>query len=242
MQISHSRQGKAENVPKSTKCVKAKSHCECIFLDIATMKGEKNRLKFNLKCNWRIMIDEYPTLRMSHFFTTKSGMVEPTLELFHKWMQTGIHIQFIHCNNMGQNKWLEKRTKSSDWKFNITFEYMSSDTPQQNHLAEFGFVVLAACGCTLLHCANVPKVIQFQVFPKACEKATLLDGVVVVEVNGVKSTKYEHFCGKLPIFLKYLKQWGKAGTVKVQIKTTPKLDDCSITCMMIGYAIKHKAD
>eukprot|EP00957_Ditylum_brightwellii_P117035 8927398-Ditylum_brightwellii.AAC.1 len=59
---------------------KAKSPGEHIFLDIATIKGEKNRPKVNPKRNWRIMADERLTLQMYRSFQTKSGMVEPTLE------------------------------------------------------------------------------------------------------------------------------------------------------------------
>eukprot|EP00957_Ditylum_brightwellii_P197981 15083134-Ditylum_brightwellii.AAC.1 len=94
---------------------------------------------------------------MTKFYKTKSGMVEPTLEQFHKWQQQNILVKFVRCDNAGENKSLEKRAKSSDWKFDITFEYTARDTPQQNHLAELGFSVLAARGRTLMYRANVPK-------------------------------------------------------------------------------------
>eukprot|EP00957_Ditylum_brightwellii_P207233 15352091-Ditylum_brightwellii.AAC.2 len=103
-------------------------------------------------------------------------------------------------------------------------------------------VANAGAGFTLVHQANVPKAMRYQVFSKAFKSATLLNSAVVIEVNGKKRTQYEHFCGKLPKILKYLKQWREAGTVKVQIKTTPKLNDRGVTCMMVGYAIQHKAN
>eukprot|EP00957_Ditylum_brightwellii_P002720 209034-Ditylum_brightwellii.AAC.1 len=169
-------------------------------------------------------------------------MVKPTLEQFGKWQQAGIAVKYLRCNNTGKNRSLEKKAQISDWQFAITFEYTTRDTPQQNHLAELGFAVLAACGCTLMHRAKVPKAMRYQVFPEAFETATLLDGAVVVEVDGVKHTRYKHFCDKLPKFFKFLQQWGEAGTVKVRVKTTPKLNDRGVTCMMVGYAVKHEAD
>eukprot|EP00957_Ditylum_brightwellii_P021900 1651557-Ditylum_brightwellii.AAC.1 len=93
-----------------------------------------------------------------------------------------------------------------------------------------------------MHRANVPKAMRCQVFPKAFETATLLDGAVVVEVDGVKRTWYKYYCGKLPKFFKFLRQWGEAGIVKVRVKTTAKLNDRGVTCMMAGYAVKHEAN
>eukprot|EP00957_Ditylum_brightwellii_P139749 10649667-Ditylum_brightwellii.AAC.1 len=115
-------------------------------------------------------------------------MVEPTLEQFHKWQQQNILVKYVCCDNAGENKLLEKRGKSSNWKFDIMFEYTARDTPQQNHLAELGFSVLSARGCTLMHQANVPKQMRYQIFPKAFETAILLDGAVVVEIDDVKKT------------------------------------------------------
>jgi hypothetical protein len=36
--------------------------------------------------------------------------------------------------------------------------------------------------------------------------------------------------------------WGKAGTVKIKTKTTPKVLDCGVHCMMVGYALNHAGD
>jgi hypothetical protein len=38
----------------------------------------------------------------------------------------------------------------------IQYEFMARDTPQQNHLAELGFAVLANRGRALMHRATVP--------------------------------------------------------------------------------------
>ena len=43
----------------------------------------------------------------------------------------------------GENIKLQARSQSADWKLNITYEYTARDTPQQNHLAEVGFALLA---------------------------------------------------------------------------------------------------
>eukprot|EP00957_Ditylum_brightwellii_P204087 15337618-Ditylum_brightwellii.AAC.2 len=74
------------------------------------------------------MVDEQSTLCMSRFFNTKSGMVESTLEQFGKWKQAVIVVKYLRCDNAGENKSLEKRAQSSDWQFEIIFEYTARDS------------------------------------------------------------------------------------------------------------------
>eukprot|EP00957_Ditylum_brightwellii_P038657 2922379-Ditylum_brightwellii.AAC.1 len=126
---------KQKNVPKVSEHIKSDKPGERIFLDISTIKGEKDGPKVNVKNQWRIMVDECTSLKFSDFFKTKNGMVEPTLEQFNRWSKKGIMVQYLRCDNAGENKTLEKRSQSSDWKMNIQFEYTARATPQQNHLA-----------------------------------------------------------------------------------------------------------
>eukprot|EP00957_Ditylum_brightwellii_P030672 2324385-Ditylum_brightwellii.AAC.1 len=108
-----------KNVPKSSKHIKATKPGEQVFTEIATIKGKKDGPKVNPKQHWSILVDERSTLRMTKFYKTKSGMVEPTLKQFQKWQQQNILVKYVRCDNAGENKSLEKRAKSSDWKFNI---------------------------------------------------------------------------------------------------------------------------
>eukprot|EP00957_Ditylum_brightwellii_P095785 7297915-Ditylum_brightwellii.AAC.1 len=95
---------------------------------------------------------------------------------------------------------------------NLEFEYTVCAMPQQNHLAELTFSTLGNKGQTLMHQANLPVEMQYKVFPKAFMTATLLDGLVVVEINGENKICFEHFSGKLPKFAAHLRTWGGAGT------------------------------
>ena len=72
--------------------------------------------------------------------------------------------------------------------------------------------------------------------------ATLLDGLMSIEIDGVINSRYEHWCGMNPKFAKYLRLWGEAGTVKTKTTTTPKVKDRGVPCMMIGYALEHPGD
>ena len=79
-------------------------------------------------------------------------------------------------------------------------------------------------------------------FKEAFKTATLLDGLTVLELNGVDATRFVHWGGENPEFAKYLRVWGEAGTVKTKTKTTPKLFDRGVHCMMVGYALNHAGD
>jgi hypothetical protein len=74
------------------------------------------------KPHWRIMVDERTQLKFSDFFKTKSGMVEPTCEQFQKWKQNDKAVTHLGMDNASENKSLEKRCESKDWKFTIKVE------------------------------------------------------------------------------------------------------------------------
>jgi hypothetical protein len=64
-------------------------------------------------------------------------------------------------DNAGENKKLEKRLQSADWKLPIKMECTTANAPQQNALVEVKFTYLAAKvegqSCMLLKCLGCPK-------------------------------------------------------------------------------------
>ena len=68
---------------------------------------------------------------------------------------------------------------------------------------------------------------------------TLLDGLMIIEVDGLKQSRYKHVFKKKPKFVKYLRTIGEAGTVKITKDTTPKLQDHGVHCIFVGYAFNH---
>jgi hypothetical protein len=169
-------------------------------------------------------------------------MVEPSCEQFQKWNQAGKIVKFVRCDNAGENKTLEKRANSVEWKLNIQFEYTPRDTPQHNHLAELAFASIANKGRALMSAANIPMTVRYKVWVKAFDHVTALDGLIVMNIDGKTATRYEHWNGELPKWVKHLKTWGEAGTVKIKTKMTPKLEDRGIQCMFVGHSMDHDGD
>ena len=84
---------------------------------------------------------------------------------------------------------------------------------------------MANRGRALMYRANVSEAIQHILWTEAFKTATLLDGLIPVEIGGKVATRYEHWSGHNPEFAKHLRTWGEAGTVKTKTKTTPKVND-----------------
>ena len=95
-----------------------------------------------------------------------------------------------------------------------------------------------------MHQANIPKKICYRLWTKAFGTATLLDGLIVSEVNGQMMSRNEQFfgVGNNPKFAKHLRTWGEAGVVTTKTKTTPKLNDRGTTCVFVGYSTDHARD
>jgi hypothetical protein len=136
---------KQKNVLKESEHVKATKGANQIFLDIAMVKKAKGGPPV-MKPNWRIMVDERTGMKFSDFYARKTGMVEPTCEMWHKWKTVGLEVRACRLDNAGENKMLQQRCEGVDWKLDINFKFTARDTPQQNHLAELGFAVLANRG------------------------------------------------------------------------------------------------
>ena len=91
----------------------------------------------------------------------KDAMVEPTCELLHWWMQTGMKIHKLHMDNAGENKKLELRLKSVAWKSPVVIEYTARYTPQQNSPVGVGFYALVNKAHLTTHHANLQMEMKY---------------------------------------------------------------------------------
>jgi hypothetical protein len=193
---------KQKNVPKLSEVEPLRTGQNRFYLDIATVKRIAGQPK-TVKPTWRITVDERTQLKFSDFFQTKKGMVEPTGQQFYTWKQSGKAVTFARLDNAGENQRLQERCESKDWKLGIEFEFTARDTPQQNSLAEVGFATIANRGRAMMSRANIPYKIRFRIWSEAFKTATLLDGLIPIEIDGELATKYKHWCGKDPEFAKH---------------------------------------
>jgi hypothetical protein len=116
------------------------------YFDMASIKNDNARLS-----NWAMLVHGKTGLKFSNFDAAQNDMVEPMLERFSKWKQSGILVNVVCLDNAGENIWLKNRAASVDWKLSIEFEFMAQNTPQQNSIAETAFYPIACCGRAMLH-------------------------------------------------------------------------------------------
>ena len=58
--------------------------------------------------------------------------------------------------------------------------------------------------------ASIPVEIRYLLFQEFSNTITKLDWLTVIEINGQKKTRVEHYCGKIPRFAQHLRTLGEA--------------------------------
>ena len=121
-------------------------------------------------------------------FETKDSMVEPMSIKLEKWVQSDDTVKNMRLDNSGKNLKLKERANSAPWQLGINFDFTPQITPQQNHLAELGFVTIGNKGRALMIRAYVPYENRFKLLDEASVTATLLDGLAVITIDGKKAS------------------------------------------------------
>ena len=91
-----------------------------------------------------------------------------------------INQKIVWCDNGGENVKLEKELNGEKWKLGVKFEYTARDT-------------------------KIPLKLSYIFFKEAFKYATLLDGLSIFTLNGKTATRYEHWGGEVPKFVKRLR-------------------------------------
>jgi hypothetical protein len=110
-----------------------------------------------------------------------------------------------------QNCKFQECSQRADWKLNLEFEFTARDTPQQNHLVKLGFAVLPNKARTLMKAAHVPFTKRLKIWKEAVKTATLLDGLLIIKIDGQAETRFEHAFRTNPKSVNHLRTWGEAG-------------------------------
>ena len=181
--------------------------------------------------------------KISDFYSKKNKMIEPTCEKIQVWKDEGKPVKRIRCDNAGENKKLEERLRSVDWKLgDIQFEYTASYTPQQNSRIEKGFETILNRGRAMLVAANIPENRRYLFAKEAFQTATKLDDLTVIEFKGKEKCRLQHWGEDIPNFVHSMIPWGWAGVVKTKRSFSAKLNNRGTVMMMVGYANNHTGD
>ena len=206
-----------------------------IYMDQMTLRAPKEATTVVTKPNWLMMVDEKTKMKFSTFHQTKSGFHDSTCAKMNLWKQNNMAVKTIRCDNAKENKDFESKVNGKHWKLNVNFEYTGRATPQRNSLAETSIATIHAKARAAMIAAKVPMEIRCIVGKECINCITQLDALQMIEINGEKKSRHEHWNGKLPAYAKALRTWGEAGTVTLKQKMESKMSDRGVTCMFVGY-------
>ena len=85
----------------------------------------------------------------------------------------------------------------------------------------------------MMYHENVPTEMRYKIFLKSFETATLLDGLIVADIDDKKQLRYKNLFGRELQCVKYFRTWVESGTVKTKKKTSPKLANQLIPCSFV---------
>ena len=137
-------------------------------------------------------------------------MVGPVCEQFQLWKGAGMPVKILRMDNAGENKKLQQRLESSDWKLDPTIEFTARATPQHNARAELAFPSIANKGRAMMSAANLRIEESYKLLGEAFKTATHTEALASVTINGVKKTRVEHRSGKLQRYANHLRTFGEA--------------------------------
>ncbi len=123
---------------------------------------------------------------------------------------------------------------------NFLVELTARNTPLQNSKAETAFTIIVAQARSMLIAAQIPDKERFKLWPEVVMTATFLNNLVPVILNGETKTRWEHASHKLPLWVKNLRTFGEAGTIKEGKKG--KVLDRGVTMMFLGYNNYHSGN
>ncbi len=102
-------------------------------------KGEKGSSKI-----LDLTVDELTGIPFTWTYNKKNEFVESLCQRIQAQTAGGYPVLIMRQDNAGENKTLEKRLQSADWKLQVKMEYTAANTQQQNALVEVKFTYLAA--------------------------------------------------------------------------------------------------
>ena len=157
-------------------------------------------------------------------------------DILHRLQQNGQPVENICCDNAGENKKLQEINK---YGMNIKFENTAEATPEQNSPAEKVFDMLDNMGRAMMTSAHIQKETKYSLFREAFTHAMNLNILVLVTINDMEATRFEHCDGMLPKWVSHMQTWGEAGVIKYKLTSTSKIANRGDMCMSIGYEEDH---
>jgi hypothetical protein len=127
---THSSEAKIrmKTIPKEARTIATKKE-ERLLIDVSWIKTAS--LAHNRY--WVLIMDEYIHFLLSYFLKSNNGQVQLILRhLTHITNKENIEVEFIRCDNSGENHDLQNQINDNNPQLVCQFEFTAPDSPQQN--------------------------------------------------------------------------------------------------------------
>ncbi len=208
---------------------------ERIFIDISTFKTPSLGGKYH----WVLIVDEFTGMKWSYFMKFKSDLADTIIPFLKERFDEGLEIKFIRMDNAGENQKLAERLRDHDRIRNITVEYTSPHTPQQNGVVERAFPSILGRVRAMMLSAKLDTTMKGYLWAECVNTATLLENATAKDDNGSPMHRLYKSNYK---WIKNLREFGELAVLTTATGTTGKLDDRGVLAMFVGYSNTHGSD
>ena len=149
-------------------------------------------------------------------------MTDPTCELLNNWRQKRIPLSAVWWDKYGKKLKIEQLANWNKCKIEIDFEHNRGNRLKSNALLEVVFAMLRGIARTIMYHSNVHVKECYGVCKEANQRATPLDGAILIEIYEKRVMSYNHYAlnKSPPEFLNMLRSWGEVVGVIRLISTT----------------------
>ena len=132
-----------------------------------------------------------------------------------KWKTNGKAVTHVRLDNAGENYLLQKHCNSHNWMLILTWEFTSRNTTTKFKASSNGHDDHSKCtqGSTI----QAPQ--------RSLERASKLDWLTPISIDGVIKSQYKHWMGELLNFMNHMRVWGETGMVTYTKGTSAKHED-----------------
>jgi hypothetical protein len=202
-----------------------------LYLDICSIKDTTyGGSKF-----WAFIVDNYTSYCWSIFLKSMSELKEQMLTLLTNFKIAEINVQFIPCDDSGENKSFQNVCCANGHK--IKFEYLGSRILQQNGRVEWKFQTFSGRIRAILNNAGIEEGLRSGVWAECARTTTFLSNITALKSRAI--CPYQLMFGSKPKLPSSLKIFGEMGVITIKDDIQSKLKYQGLTCMFVGYSVDH---
>jgi Reverse transcriptase (RNA-dependent DNA polymerase) len=207
---------------------------ERLYIDISSVKDASyGGSKF-----WTLIVDDCTDFCWSIFLKNKSELKDKMLSLLTDLTIVGINVNYIRCNDSGENKSFYSACREKGYK--IKFEFSGPRMPQRNGKVERKFQTFYGRIRAMLNNAGLKNGVRSGVWAECAKTVTFLSNITTIKVQ--QKCPFQLLYGCKPKLAPSLRFFGEMGVVTTKKDIQGKLKNRGMTCMFMGYSVDHSND